>query len=82
MQTSTAVLRLNISNKFGFCASISRPNAKVVEVNEGEMIVVPMGVEHRPVAVEEFWMMLFEPANIKHTGDVKSHLTVDTYQKI
>ena len=32
-----------------------------VEVNEGEMIVVPKGVEHRPVAEEEVWMMLFEP---------------------
>ncbi len=55
---------------------------RVVEVNEGEMIVVPMGVEHRPVAVEEVWMMLFEPANIKHTGDVQSYLTIDSYQKI
>jgi len=55
---------------------------RVVEVTAGEMIVVPMGVEHRPVATEEVWMMLFEPANIKHTGEVKSHLTVDSYEKI
>lgn len=55
---------------------------KTVEVEEGEMIVVPMGVEHRPVANEEVWMLLFEPANIKHTGDVKSHLTIDHYEKL
>ncbi len=55
---------------------------KKVEVNEGEMIVVPKGVEHRPIAKEEVWMMLFEPQNIKHTGDVKSDLTIDNYEKI
>lgn len=55
---------------------------KTVEVNEGEMIVVPMGVEHRPIADEEVWMLLFEPASTKHTGDVKSHLTIDHYEKL
>lgn len=55
---------------------------KKVEVNEGEMIVVPKEVEHRPIAEEEVWMMLVEPQNIKHTGDVKSDLTIDTYEKI
>lgn len=50
---------------------------KMVEVNEGEMIVVPMGVEHRPIAEEEVWIMLFEPAKVKHTGEVKSEFTVD-----
>lgn len=55
---------------------------KKVEVNEGEIIVVPKGVEHRPIAEEEVWMMLFEPQNIKHTGDVKSDLTIDSYEKI
>lgn len=53
-----------------------------VEVNEGELIVVPRGVEHRPLAPEEVWLMLFEPMHIKHTGDVASELTVDDYQKI
>jgi mannose-6-phosphate isomerase-like protein (cupin superfamily) len=55
---------------------------KTVEVKEGEMIVVPMGVEHKPVADEEVWMMLFEPNNIKHTGDVVSDLTLHNYEKI
>ncbi len=55
---------------------------KKVEVNEGEMIVVPKGVEHRPIAEEEVWLLLFEPQNIKHTGDVKTNLTVDEYEKI
>ncbi len=55
---------------------------KKVEVKEGEMIVIPKGVEHRPVAEKEVWMILFEPKNIKHTGDVKSELTIDNYEKI
>jgi mannose-6-phosphate isomerase-like protein (cupin superfamily) len=55
---------------------------KTVELNEGEMIVVPKGVEHRPIAEEEVWIMLFEPAEIKHTGEVKHELTVDKYDKI
>ena len=55
---------------------------KTVEVNAGEMIVVPKGVEHKPIAIEEVWMMLFEPNNIKHTGDTVSELTIDNYEKI
>lgn len=55
---------------------------KTVELNAGDLIVVPKGVEHKPVAEEEVWIMLFEPDNIKHTGDVISDLTVDTYQSI
>jgi mannose-6-phosphate isomerase-like protein (cupin superfamily) len=55
---------------------------KKVEVNEGEMILVPKGVEHRPIAKNEVWMMLFEPKNIKHTGDVESELTIKEYKTI
>ena len=55
---------------------------KVVEVNEGEMIVVPKGIEHRPVAEEETWLLLFEPLSTKHTGEVNSELTVEEYPHI
>jgi mannose-6-phosphate isomerase-like protein (cupin superfamily) len=55
---------------------------RVVTLNEGEMMVVPKGVEHRPIAGEEVHIMLFEPAQIKHTGAVQSALTVETYKKI
>ncbi|GAB5495829.1 MAG: cupin domain-containing protein [Phycisphaerales bacterium] len=40
-----------------------------VELTEGELIVVPRGVEHRPVAEEECSIMLFEPAGVVNTGD-------------
>jgi len=49
---------------------------KTVELSEGEMIIVPKGVEHKPVAEDEVWLMLFEPAATKHTGEVESELTV------
>ena len=55
---------------------------KKVEVNEGEIIVVPKGVEHRPIAKDEVSILLFEPKNTKHTGDVKHELTIDKCEKI
>ena len=53
-----------------------------VTLKEGDFIIVPRGVEHRPVADQEVEVMLFEPAQIKHTGDVESDLTVHEYQRI
>lgn len=50
---------------------------KTVTLQEGEMIIVPRGVEHKPYAKEEVHLLLFEPKNIKHTGDVESELTVE-----
>ena len=55
---------------------------RTVELNAGEMLVVPKGVEHRPIAEEEVWLVLFEPESTKHTGDVDHELTVDKYEKI
>lgn len=54
----------------------------VAELGEGEMLVVPKGVEHMPVAEEETWLMLFEPIAIKHTGDVKHGVTVENCDRI
>jgi mannose-6-phosphate isomerase-like protein (cupin superfamily) len=53
-----------------------------VELKEGDFIIVPRGVEHRPVAEKEAQVLLFEPAQIKHTGDVESDLTVREYERI
>jgi mannose-6-phosphate isomerase-like protein (cupin superfamily) len=55
---------------------------KKLTLNEGEMCIIPKGVEHRPIAKEEVWIMLFEPAQIKHTGDVQHELTVEKYDWI
>ncbi len=53
-----------------------------VTLNAGEFLIVPRGVEHRPVAEQEVEVLLFEPAGIKHTGDVESELTVHAYERI
>src|SRR5437867_12727815 len=42
-----------------------------VWLEEGEFIVVPRGVEHRPAADEEAWIMLFEPAPARNTGNIE-----------
>ncbi|MEM7428008.1 MAG: cupin domain-containing protein [Pseudomonadota bacterium] len=42
---------------------------RIVTLNEGEMFVVPKGVEHRPVAREEAHLLLIEPTGTPNTGD-------------
>ena len=49
---------------------------RTVTLTEGDMLIVPRGVEHRPVADAECWIMLFEPASTLHTGDKQTELTV------
>ena len=53
-----------------------------VWVEEGEFIVVPRGVEHRPVAEEEASVMLFEPASTLNTGNVTGEMTVAELDRI
>jgi len=48
----------------------------IVTLNEGEMYVVPKGVEHKPVAEQECHIMLIEPAGTVNTGDVIDEKTV------
>jgi mannose-6-phosphate isomerase-like protein (cupin superfamily) len=48
---------------------------KTVSIDEGEFLIVPKGTEHRPVAEEEVWVMLFEPASTLNTGDAESKFT-------
>jgi len=44
-------------------------------IEQGEMITVPRGVEHRPVADEEAQVLLFEPASTLNTGNVENEFT-------
>jgi mannose-6-phosphate isomerase-like protein (cupin superfamily) len=53
-----------------------------VWIEEGEFIVVPRGVEHRPVAEEEASVMLFEPASTLNTGNVRDEMTVTELDRI
>jgi mannose-6-phosphate isomerase-like protein (cupin superfamily) len=49
---------------------------KTVTINEGEFIIVPRGVEHRPNAKKECEILLFEPATTLNTGNVENERTV------
>jgi mannose-6-phosphate isomerase-like protein (cupin superfamily) len=55
---------------------------KIIYVKEHEFIVVPKGVEHKPEASEEVWVMLIEPASTLNTGNVVNEFTKTTLERI
>jgi mannose-6-phosphate isomerase-like protein (cupin superfamily) len=58
-------------------AETSEPHGRRdVWLEEGEFIIVPRGMEHRPVADEEAEVLLFEPASTLNTGNVQDEFTV------
>jgi mannose-6-phosphate isomerase-like protein (cupin superfamily) len=55
---------------------------KNIELKEGDFLVVPRGVEHRPNAEEEVWVMLFEPAATLNTGNTENEFTKKELNRI
>ncbi len=55
---------------------------KIIELRENEFLIVPRGVEHRPVAEEEVSVMLFEPATTLNTGNTEGEFTRHDLEKI
>lgn len=55
---------------------------KTIEVKPGEFIIIPKGIEHKPVADGEAHILLFEPAGTLNTGNVKNDFTRESLQKI
>ena len=53
-----------------------------VVLKQGDFHVVPRGVEHRPRAAEEAWVMFVEPAETKHTGDLVTEIAKPIEQQI
>ncbi len=53
-----------------------------VELGPGELVVVPRGVEHRPVALDEAEVLLFEPASTLNTGNVVDERTRRELERI
>lgn len=51
-------------------------------IEEGEFIVVPRGVEHKPVADEECWILLFEPSSTLNTGNVVNERTIQELERV
>ena len=55
---------------------------KDVILDAGEFLIVPRGVEHRPVAQEEVQVLLFEPISTVNTGDVHDGRTIEEVRRI
>ena len=53
---------------------------ETIEINQGEMIVVPKGVKHKPYAKDEANIMLVEPSGVINTGDKEGDLTAPNDQ--
>lgn len=55
---------------------------KNIHLEKGDFIIIPKGTEHRPMAVEEVHVMLFEPAGTLNTGNKQTDLTRNTLETI
>lgn len=55
---------------------------RTIELTPGQLLVVPRGVEHRPVAEREVHVLLFEPEGTLNTGDVRNERTVEEPKRI
>lgn len=53
-----------------------------IDLSEGEFLIVPRGVQHRPSAEREVHVLLFEPAGTLNTGNVRTGQTVDVLQTL
>jgi mannose-6-phosphate isomerase-like protein (cupin superfamily) len=54
----------------------------IITLNAGEFLIVPHGVEHKPVAAEEVEVMLFEPAGTLNTGNTENEKTVRALDRL
>ncbi len=50
---------------------------KLINLNQGELFVVPRGVEHKPIAVDICKIMIIEPKGVKNTGNINNELTAE-----
>lgn len=55
---------------------------RIVDIDEGEFIIVPKGVRHCPIAEKETHLLLFESETVLNTGDVRNELTLDSPERV
>jgi mannose-6-phosphate isomerase-like protein (cupin superfamily) len=55
---------------------------KEIKIEPGELIIIPKGVEHMPVAIDEVHVMLMEPKSTLNTGNIKNERTVEDLKTI
>jgi len=51
-------------------------------LKENEFFIIPKGTEHKPIAKDEVWVMMFEPISTINTGNIKSDITIDKIERI
>ncbi|NLX90835.1 MAG: cupin domain-containing protein [Firmicutes bacterium] len=61
---------------------IVRFRDKDIQLEEGEFLIIPKGVEHLPVAPEEVCVMLIEPKSTVNTGNIKNDRTIDSLERL
>ena len=61
---------------------VIRLRDREIVLREGELTIIPHGVEHQPVAAEEAHVLLLEPKATLNTGDVRNERTVDEPERI
>jgi mannose-6-phosphate isomerase-like protein (cupin superfamily) len=54
----------------------------IEDINEGEFIIIPRGINHRPIAEEETHLLLFEPETVLNTGNVRNEFTHDRPERL
>ena len=65
-----------------FLGSLIEFRDRQVWLEEGEFLIVPRGVEYRPVAAAEVHVLMFEPASTLNTGNVRDGRTLDILERI
>ena len=55
---------------------------KTMEINEGEFVIIPRGVNHKPYSLDEVEVLLFEPATTLNTGNEINDLTINKLEKL
>ena len=75
-------LFLVVKGRFRMEYRDSSDREQSIWIEQGEMITVPRGVEHRPVADEEAQVLLFEPASTLNTGKVENEFTKKNLSEI
>lgn len=55
---------------------------KTLELNAGEFVIIPKGIQHKPYSKDEVNVLLFEPATTLNTGNVRNDLTISNLDKI
>ena len=55
---------------------------KTISIDKNEFIIIPKGIEHKPIADKEVSLMVFEPISTLNTGDTEGDFTIEELDRI